>query len=477
MPKFKIKSPAYSLVAADMSGAEVRTACSAAQDFKMMDAYRQFYYDKEFTSFIELQSFEELLTDNNNEYKSLYILEKNDIIIDKDGNKIQITGKEDLGDTYKLYLSDNNLHTFKVNKPGQDLYSLIASKAYNNKYEDNLEFYPKGTKIMFEGKEVVCGYKEYTNKAGKVRRQDSKSLLIGLIYGRGVSSICDQICESRLKKGGQPITKEETQALINNIYESFPRLKAWMDETHDFIHKNGYIDDAFGRRRRLPDAQLPRYNVTTKGDGEFNPLIGCGNRVDTDKINKYQRLLENVKWKRDYDKIKADALKEDVEIHDNQGYIAQAERQSVNFQAQGASSEINKLSMIAIDKNERLKELGAKLLLTIHDEVIVECPSENAEEVASIIPKIMVDAGKDYIKCPMVSESSIFRHWYEDDNISYLNDVFTGYIKGNPDKNIQPLSDLEAVKKISEEHTEFTYNQLYNFFINHCGYLWDNINY
>lgn len=42
-------------------------------------------------------------------------------------------------------------------KAGQDLYSLIASKVYNNKYEDNLEFYPEGTKIIFEGKEVICG--------------------------------------------------------------------------------------------------------------------------------------------------------------------------------------------------------------------------------------------------------------------------------------------------------------------------------
>ena len=68
MSKFKIKKPAYSLVAADMSGAEVRTSASSAKSDKMMNAYRQFYYDKEFTSNIELQSFEELLT--NEGYKS-----------------------------------------------------------------------------------------------------------------------------------------------------------------------------------------------------------------------------------------------------------------------------------------------------------------------------------------------------------------------------------------------------------------------
>ena len=79
--------------------------------------------------------------------------------------------------------------------------------------------------------------------------------------------------------------------MIDNIYKSFPDLKAWMDRTHDFIHEYGYIDDAFGRRRRLPDGQLPKYSVTTKEDGEFNPFIGCANRVDTDKINKLLKML------------------------------------------------------------------------------------------------------------------------------------------------------------------------------------------
>ena len=51
--------------------------------------------------------------------------------------------------------------------------------------------------------------------------------------------------------------------------------------------------------------------------------------------------------------------------------------------------------MVAIDKDERLKDLGFQLLLTIHDEVIGQCPSENAEEVSKIIPEIMVKVGKD----------------------------------------------------------------------------------
>lgn len=355
---------------------------------------------------------------------------------------------------------------------GKDLYSLIASKIYNNKYEDNLEFYPEGTKIMYEGKEVICGKKTHTNKSGKVRRQDSKSVLIGLIYGRGASSICDQINETRAAKGGDPITKEDAQRLVDNIYKSFPTLKEWMDKTHEFVHKNGYIDDVFGRRRRLPDATLPQYTILTSKTSEFNPLLNCEDRVDNSLIEKYRKKLNEIQYRRDYDKIKEEALKEGVEIHDNQGYIAQAERQSVNFQAQAASSEINKLSMIAIDNNPRLKELGAQLLLTIHDEVCVQCPSENAKEVAEIIPDIMVNVGKDKMKVPLVAEATIVRHWYEDDVLTVLNEYFNKLVKGDESKEILPLSPEEAVNKIIEEHTELLPEQIRGALLEGKDYLW-----
>ena len=345
-------------------------------------------------------------------------------------------------------------------RAGQDLYSLIASKAYNNKYEDNLEFYPEGTKIMLEGKEHICGKKEITNKAGKVRRQDSKSILIGLIYGRGVNSICEQINESRLKKKEPLVTKEDTQKLVDNIYKSFPRLKQWMDETHAFIHQNGYIDDVFGRRRRLPDGMLPKYtikSISTEGiDANFNPILGCEDRVDTALIEKYRKLTEKIYSQKEYDDIKRRALVEGIEIHDNTGYVSQAERQAVNFQAQAASSDINKLSMLAIDRDPKLKVLGVQLLLTIHDEVMVKCPNENTEEVASIIPQIMINVGKDKMEVPLVADATIIRHWYQDDMQTVLNETYNHLMEDG-------LKSEDAIKKLQEEHTELLPEQISNF--------------
>lgn len=399
MYKIKIKSPEYSLVACDLSAAEVRTATNASGDPDMIKAYQD----------------------------------------------------------------------------GMDLYSLIASKIYNNKYEDNLEFYPEGTKITYEGKEVICGKKEYTNKAGKVRRQDSKSVLIGLIYGRGANSIAEQISDTRVKKGGNPITKEEAQQLIDNIYKSFPRLKEWMEETHDFVHKNGYIDDIYGRRRRLPDAMLSKYSITLNEDAKetnFNPILGCPNKANEDLINTYLKKLDKkYLTKKEYDIIKKCAKIDGLDIQDNTGRISQAERQSVNFQAQAASSEINKLSMITIDKDPEMKNLGVQLLLTIHDEVIVQCPTENAEKVAELIPIIMTNVAKDKMVVPLVADSTIIKHWYQDDVSSMLNENFNKYCKGDLDKGIPPLSKEEAINKLINEHSELLPEQISNF-LNNGVNLW-----
>ena len=61
----------------------------------------------------------------------------------------------------------NMLDAYNHNK---DLYALIASKLFNTTYDNCLEFYPEGTKVMIEGKEHICGKKEVTHKEGKQRR-------------------------------------------------------------------------------------------------------------------------------------------------------------------------------------------------------------------------------------------------------------------------------------------------------------------
>lgn len=67
----------------------------------------------------------------------------------------------------------------KAYQEGKDLYSVIASMSFDRKYEDCLEFYPEGTKVVVDGKEVIAGHKNIQNPDGKNYRSMAKSILLG----------------------------------------------------------------------------------------------------------------------------------------------------------------------------------------------------------------------------------------------------------------------------------------------------------
>ena len=128
------------------------------------------------------------------------------------------------------YSGDENMINSYVE--GKDLYASIASQVYHNKYEDNKEFYPDGT----------------MNPEGKKRRSNMKSLLLGLMYGRGVASIAEQI-----KDHSGPTTQndiKEAQKIQDGFFSGFPKVKNWITNTQETAHSLGYVEDLWGRRRR-----------------------------------------------------------------------------------------------------------------------------------------------------------------------------------------------------------------------------------
>jgi len=347
----------------------------------------------------------------------------------------------------------------KAYTEGKDLYSVIATTVYKNKYEDNLEYYPEGTEITFEGNKVIAGNKTHLNKEGKARRQSCKSILIGSIYGRGAASISEQIGR----------TKEETQKIMDKFFEGFPRIAQWMEESRRFTFENGYMENWYGRRRRLPDIQLPRYTIKAREEtvlSNFNPLLGCENRVDDELIQKYTKLLSGNVYFKDYEEIRRRAYFEGLEIHDNNGLISQAERQCVNFQCQSGGAELTKLSMIAVDNNKELKDLGFELLLTIHDEIMGQCPIENVARVAEILPKIMVNVAiNNNINVPMQCDSTCESHWYETEMISVLNEEFNRLCEDKPKE--------EAYSILVSHHTELLESQIYGILYEHKDLLFE----
>lgn len=240
-----------------------------------------------------------------------------------------------------------------------------------------------------------------------------------IMYGRGVASIAEQIGK----------TPEEAQEILDKFYREFPAVKEWTEKTQSDAHKNGYVEDLWGRRRQLPDIKKAPYEVRLKDapTTTFNPLFdtkGLVLKEISPLVLKYQKLTENIKGKRDADNLKKQAALEGVEILNNQGFIAEAERQSVNARIQGGAASMSKKAIAAIYRDPEMKRLGFRLLIMVHDELIGECPIENQEEALQRLSFLMAESGKPEVSLPMKCDAVAFSHWYEDEYTNMVCEEF-----------------------------------------------------
>lgn len=323
---------------------------------------------------------------------------------------------------------DTMIDAYKQNK---DLYATIAAGVYKNDYWDNMEHRQDGT----------------PNPEGKKRRSNCKSLLLGIMYGRGAPSIAEQIHS----------TVEEAQQIINDFYKQFPKVKEWTEKTEKDAKVTGYVEDLWGRRRRLPDILLPKYTVkSTKASTEFNPILytlGKVNNSSAALVESYKKKLSKVKSRNDYQKIQQEAERDGIYIVDNGAFISQAERQCVNARIQGGAASMTKVCMRKVFDDEELNRLGAKLVLQIHDEVIVECPKQNAEAVMSRLTYVMKTSVADKVQVPFKCDGYIVNCWYEDDFGDILKQELQKLIESGTSKE-------EAFSKLLKEHSELTSEQL-----------------
>ena len=86
------------------------------------------------------------------------------------------------------------------------------------------------------------------------------------------------------------------------------------------------------------------------------------------------------------------------------------ERAAMNMPLQGSSADIIKIAMIKVHR--RLKEAGfkARLVLQIHDELIIDCPQEELETVAELLKYEMENAVK--LNVPLIADVAIAQNWY-----------------------------------------------------------------
>ena len=88
-----------------------------------------------------------------------------------------------------------------------------------------------------------------------------------------------------------------------------------------------------------------------------------------------------------------------------------AERMALNSPIQGSAADIIKLAMIQVHQALREQYPEAKLLLQVHDELIVECPEAIAEQVAALVSERMQQVAD--LTVPLVAEAKIGKNWFE----------------------------------------------------------------
>ena len=283
----------------------------------------------------------------------------------------------------------------KAYQEGKDLYAEIAALSFNTTYENCLEFRTDGT----------------TNPDGKNRRQQAKSILLGVLYGRGVPSIAEQL----------GTTTKKAQAIKDSVFKGFPAIPNFEKDSLEMAYELGYVTTLWGRKRRLPDLQLDEYEFSYK-DGiapdddplnfdSMNPPEGEEMEVPEDIQKTYLKKL-NKAWGKQRADIIRDAKENGIIITDNTLKIADAQRQCVNARIQGSAADMSKLAMILVGNDKQLKEWGFRLLIPVHDELIGECPKENAIKCKERFAQLMSQAAGGKLTIPISCDVETTDRWY-----------------------------------------------------------------
>ena len=275
-------------------------------------------------------------------------------------------------------------------KEGKDLYAEIASLSFNTTYENCLEFRPDGT----------------TNKEGKERRSQAKSILLGVLYGRGVPSIAEQL--------GTDVKK--AQKIKDSVFKGFPAIEQFEQDSKYMAETLGYVTTLWGRKRRLPSMLKPDYEFKWSDAGPVDDdLLDFDEEVDNEVPESKQRYYRNKLAKayvRDRKKIFEEANAEGIWVIDNTK--EKDVTKIVNARIQGSAADMSKLAMIKLGNDERLKELGFRMLIPVHDEIIAECPEENAKEVVERFSQLMSEAPGEKFTIPIKCDVEVTKCWYGD---------------------------------------------------------------
>ena len=144
----------------------------------------------------------------------------------------------------------------------------------------------------------------------------------------------------------------EAEEYINSYLRRFSGVQAYMHDIVDFAKANGYVTTLYGRRRALPELKSSNFNIRSMG-----------------------------------------------------------ERMALNTPIQGTAADIIKIAMLRVSEALSKRGMKSRLVLQVHDELIVECPLEERDAVMEIVRAEMEQAAT--LSVPLIAEAKAGASWYE----------------------------------------------------------------
>ena len=174
------------------------------------------------------------------------------------------------------------------------------------------------------------------------QRRKAKTANFGIMYGISAFGLAQRL----------RVPRSEAKRLIDGYFESFPSIRAFIDNTIAQARTDGYVQTLFGRRRYIQDINIQ--NATLR---------------------------------------------------------ALAERNAVNAPIQGTAADIIKLAMIAVDKELRESGMNSRMVLQIHDELVFETDIKEVEALKSLVTRCMENVIK--LSVPLTVECNYGKNWIE----------------------------------------------------------------
>lgn len=179
-------------------------------------------------------------------------------------------------------------------------------------------------------------------EVSRTYRSYAKTVNFGIIYGVSAFGLSQQT----------DLSRKESKEIIDNYYQTFPRLKAYMEELVETARDKGYVETIFNRRRILRD------------------------------------------------------------IHSRNAVVRQhAERNAVNAPVQGSAADLIKLAMIEIQKALKTSDLDANMILQVHDELVFDCLASQKEEIKALITSKMEKIVE--LSIPLIVDANEGDNWLQ----------------------------------------------------------------